>query len=238
MKRTRISFKEPLTQTQALTLINQTPSENMFSRSITYRSSLTLTMGGVQSVSDDESSLEVFDNSNQSATRLFRLYSREFERDQPERAPAAIDRAALYLDDYGDDVEPEEPVIVETPVREEPVEDDDYPIDTVSANFDSNPQPGTPNSSIMESFENARSQSQSDLDDIYPKLPSESNSRCESERSELMKCHKESEDVLHCRQLVDNYFQCAKRASEDLLRDRNYVHAKQFSTVPNRPEIL
>ena len=186
-------------------------------------------------MSDGESSLEVLEGSNQSTTRLLRLYSREFERDQPEPAPTVIDRAGLYLDDYGDDVEPEEPVVVETPVAEEPVEDDDYPIDTVSANFDSNPQPKTPTSSIMESFEDARSRSQSELDIKYPKLPSESNSRCESERSELMKCHKESDDILHCRQLVDNYFQCARRASEDLLRDRNYVHAKKICTVPNRP---
>lgn len=158
------------------------------------------------------------DDSLASSPHLVRLYSRQFERDEIEEQQPRVDTTELYLNDYGD--EPDEvatPDEVVQPVVSLPAEDDDYPTDRMTLREEPEiqeqrtPSPDIP-SDIHRSFETSRSEKQTEFDSKYPKLP-ERPSACHAERDLLMKCYKDKEDILECREAVETYSRCAKSYS-------------------------
>lgn len=191
-------------------------------------------MGASQSTIDAPSNVDAYPDLSPRSPHLLKLYRKEFERDEEIN-----EEPELYLHSYGDDdaddsvgdIVPHDDVMTPAPA---PAEDDDYPIETVNAHIDRTIhrlEPSKPSDaevdqnevppSISQIFEQSRASTQEDLDAKFPKLPPDNTSRCGPERTALMQCHKEKEEVLHCRDLVDSYFQCARLASEELLRNRN-----------------
>ena len=156
------------------------------------------------------------DSQSAGQKHLLSLYRREFEREDVYQPKEQSDRSALYLDDYGDDED--ENVAIETPAIQ-PVEDidDEYPTDRLNTHFrDAEPS----NASdvpvdIRHSFETARLAKQQELDDKYPRL-SEREPPCANEKNALMQCYKEHDDILNCREMVENYARCAKSSSGSL----------------------
>ena len=191
---------------------------------IMYICSSLLPMGATASTPATNDTLSSLDTA--SPNYIFKLYSREFERDEE---PLQEDN--LYLDGYGDDDSGDMPATESSPVEtpSPSVEEDDYPIEKMSANFETVPPilPAVPRTltidetepavDIHASFEEARASRHSELDTKYPSLSSR-GSVCESERSVLMQCYKDNADVLSCRDAVSSYARCAQSATSELLR--------------------
>jgi hypothetical protein len=191
-------------------------------------------MGASQSAIDASQNTETRPDLSPRPIHLLRLYTKEFEREDESN-----EDLELYLHNYGDDDTDESmtevglPDEVTTPAQVSP-DEDDYPIETVNAHIDrtmdrleqSKPSgtrtdQGAVEYSLSQIFEQSRASAQEDLDARFTNLPREDATRCTAEKAALMQCHKEKEDVLQCRDLVDRYFQCARSASEELLRNRN-----------------
>ena len=196
-------------------------------------------MGASESTMAASDSLANLDESQ--PKYLFKLYSKQFETDE-EEVPDEVDTTNLYLDDYGedDDQPDEEKAPVESPDTPSALspEDEDYPIDTMNANLAGPPEAAPVDTEAagesqaahaeqrMEqpdagaAYESARDAKADELATKYPPMPNRT-SVCENERSSLMRCYKENDDMLNCRDAVLAYSQCAKAASSEALSRRN-----------------
>lgn len=179
-------------------------------------------MGASESTLSEPSVASYAETANSNSPFILKLYSKQFETEEEAR-----DETNLYLDGYGDD-ESDISDGVETHAETSPpetLEDDDYPLETVSANVLPNeaqniapPPPPSPAQSesvqvdIREAFESAKNEKLKNLESKYPSMPMRA-SPCEAERASLMQCYKEHEDILNCRELVGRYSQCAKSAT-------------------------
>lgn len=150
---------------------------------------------------------------------IFKLYSKQFETDDDR------ENTELYLDGYGEEdslTDEEESIPVETPSAS--VEDeDDYPIDKLSANLDNDSHETEEDETLVvdikEAFELSKQKTQSELDSRFPCMPVQV-SPCESERTWLMQCYKENEDILNCREFVEKYSTCAKLATSTRMNNQ------------------
>jgi hypothetical protein len=138
----------------------------------------------------------------------------------------------LYLNDYGDEPDPE--VIREAKPKEQvsPGEVDDYPINTMALNVDHSVS-NAPNHDLMEirgSFENAREKQREHLDKKYRRLP-HGNTSCSDQKTQVLECYRNNPDISLCKTSVDAYSRCAKSYSYVVSGIRQYFASRLRSIV-------